>query len=258
MSTADIIRSFREKVCAEVDLEGEGLGRYIVYTPFMFDDGDHFVVVLRDEQGQWVLSDEGHTFMHLSYAEVELATGTRAKVIDNALGTYRVQNHAGELRLAIPDEQFGDALFSFVQAISRITATALWTRDRVQSTFFEDFRALMEEAVPKHRLAFDYADRATDPEGLYVVDCKINGRPRPSFVFAIANDDQCQKATISCYHFERHAIPFTAAAVFEDQTAINRKTLARLSSVVGRQFPSLADRERMTRYFREEVPGVDT
>jgi hypothetical protein len=137
MTTAGIIESFRQKVSREIDLEAEGVDRYIVYTPFMFDDGDHYVVVLRHEREQWVLTDEAHTFMHLSYAEVDLTQGTRARVIDQALTSYRVENNGGELRLVVPDEAFGDALFTMVQAIGRITGTALWTRERVRDTEFQ-------------------------------------------------------------------------------------------------------------------------
>lgn len=255
-TTNEIIRSFREKVSAEIDLEGEGLDRFIVYTPFMFDDGDHYVVVLRREQDHWVLTDEGHTFMHLSYADVDLDSGARAKVVDQALAAYRVSRRVGELRLQVPADQFGDALFSFVQALSRIVATALWTRERVATTFYEDFRALMKETVPEGRLSFDYHDPVTDPDGLYTIDCKINGIPRPCFVFAVANDDRAQKATIACYHHEKHGVRFDATVVFDDQTQINRKALARLSAMVGKQFPSLAERDRITRYFREDVLGL--
>lgn len=252
-STMEIIRSFREKVSAEVELEGEGLDRFIVYTPFMFDDGDHYVVVMRREQDRWMLSDEGHTFMHLSYAEVDLDKGNRARLIDQALSAFRVSRRDGELTVIIPDEQFGDALFSFLQAIARISATALWTRDRVASTFIEDFRSMMRELVPPDRLTFDYTDPAIDPEGLYAVDCRINHLPRPCFVFAVGNDQKASQATIACYHYEKHDARFQSAVVFEDQTTINRKTLARLSAVVGRQFPSLAEKPRIVRFVQEDV-----
>ena len=86
--TVDVIeREFREKVCERVSLSAEGIDRYRVFTPFMFEDGDHLSVVLKREDGRWVLSDEGHTFMHLTYdlEEKDLERGTRQKIITNAL-----------------------------------------------------------------------------------------------------------------------------------------------------------------------------
>ena len=221
----------------------------------MFEDGDHFVVVLRQEDGTWVLTDEGHTFMHLSYSPVDLSQGTRARVIEDTLAAYRVLNASGELRLAVPGESFGDALFTFVQALARITATAEWTKERVRSTFFEDFRTLMEQTVPRDRLTFGYTDTQTDPERIYRVDCMINHSLRPCYVFAIANDEQCRDATITICHFERHERDFRSLAVFEDQTEIGRRPLAQLSDVVGRQFSSLGASDRITGYVREEILG---
>lgn len=257
MTTAkEIVRSFREKVSAEIELEQEGLDRYIVYTPFMFDDGDHFVVVLRHENGAWTLTDEGHTFMHLSYAEINLDKGSRGRLVDQSLSCFGVDRCEGELRVAVPDEQFGDALFSFVQALARISATALWTRTRVASAFLEDFRTMMRGLAPENRLTFDYTDAENDPEGLYSVDCRINHLTKPLFIFAVGNDTRANSATIACYHYEKNNVPFQAAAVFEDQTRINRKTLAMLSAVVGRQFPSLAEKNRISRFIREIVPAL--
>jgi len=256
MTTADIIESFRQKVSREIVLEAEGVDRYIVYTPFMFDDGDHYAVVLRRDGDGWMLTDEAHTFMHLSYADVDLSSGTRARVIDHALATYRVENRDGELRLPVPDEAFGDALFTMVQAIGRISGTALWTRERVRDTFDEDFRSLLSQVLPPERVVFDYTDPVIDPDGVYPIDCRINGMPRPCFVFKVANDDQCRNATITCYHYERHRRAFSSMVIFRDQTEITRRALAQLSDVVGKQFASLGARDRIESFLTDEVLGA--
>jgi len=62
-------------------LTQEGENRFRVFTPFMFEDGDHLAIVLKREQEHWMLSDEGHTYMHLTYDldEKDLRTGTRQR-----------------------------------------------------------------------------------------------------------------------------------------------------------------------------------
>ncbi len=50
-----------------VQVGPDGKDRFRVFTSFMFDDGDHISIVLKKEQDGWVLSDEGHTYMHLTY-----------------------------------------------------------------------------------------------------------------------------------------------------------------------------------------------
>ena len=51
MNIVAIETSFREKVGRKVRLAQEGLNRFRVFTPFVFDDGDHLSIVLRNKAG---------------------------------------------------------------------------------------------------------------------------------------------------------------------------------------------------------------
>ena len=147
MTITTIEREFIEKVSAEVRLEAEGTDRYRVFTPFRFDDGDHLVIVLKREDGGWTLSDEAHTYMHLTYEmdEQDLRRGARRKIIADALSVFGVEDRDGELRLAVPDERYGDALFAFSQALLRIAGVSHLSRERIRSAFRDDFEASFAE-----------------------------------------------------------------------------------------------------------------
>ena len=254
MSIESVEKDFQEKVSEMVRLESEGIQRYRVFTPFRFDDGDHLVIVLKKEDSQWLLTDEAHTFMRLTY-DVEakdLHKGTRQKIISNALSEFHIETRRGELIQYIRDEEYGISLYSFVQAILKLSNVSLLSRERVRSTFKDDFRALLTEVVPEERLIFDWTESDYDPDGKYSIDCRINGSPKPLLIQALASDGATRDATITFLNFEKWDIPFRSLAIFEDQEIISRKVLSRFTDICDRQFSSLtANRDRIQLFLSE-------
>lgn len=254
MTIDRIEQLFKDKVSNKISLLPEGIDRYQVITPFMFDDGDHLIIVLKTKNNDWFLSDEGHTYMHLSYKidEKFLQSGNRQKIISNVLSVYDVYDDKGELIIKIRDELFGDFLFSFIQALLKITDVSYLSRDRVISTFFDDFRIFIENTIPENRRQFDWYHPKLDGQGNYGVDCRLNGQPKPVFIHALNNDEKTQTATISLLNFDKWDIKFDSVAIFEDQEQINRKVLARFSDVGGKQFSNLpANRIKISKYLKE-------
>lgn len=247
-----IEKEFKSKICEEINLSQEGVNRFIVFNPFMFDDGDHLVVLLKSKDGKWLFTDEGHTFMHVSYDDIDIDKGTRKKIIDNVLAGYGIKNQEGELISEIYNSQFGDALYSYLQGLVKITDISYLTRERVRSTFMEDLKAFIQEQVPSDRRIFDYYDKQHDPDAKYMVDCRINGMKRPLLLFGIPADDKCRDVTITCLQFEKFNVPFRSMAIFEDQETVNRKVLARFSDICDKQFSTLAtNKDRISKYLHE-------
>jgi hypothetical protein len=168
MTPSEIESDFRAKVVHHLRLAPEGVDRFRVFTPFVFDDGDHLSIVLKQDEGRgWLLSDEGNTYMRLTYRleEKSLGSGTRQRVISDALSLFGLDDRDGELVLKVPNEAFGDALYSFVQGLLRIADVSLLSRDRVQSAFLEDFKSFMAETASPGAWSFDWHHPQMDREG---------------------------------------------------------------------------------------------
>ena len=238
MSINTIEQDFIDKVSAKVRLLPDGKERFRVLTPFQFDDGDQLVIVLKKTSGRWVLSDEAHTYMHLSYDidEKLLHSGVRRKIISNALSMFEVEDRNGELILDVSEGHYGDALYDFVQALLKITDVTYLSRERVQSTFMEDFRALLHEKVPSTRMTFNWYDPDRDFKGNYIVDCRINGMPQPLFVYALANDSRARDATIALHQFKEWKLSFNSIGIVKDEKATTHKVFARFRDVCDKCF----------------------
>lgn len=130
MTTTSIEQEFQTGVSTEIRLEPDGFERYQVTTPFMFDDGDCFVIVLKCVDGRWVFSDEGHTMMRVHFDcdinmdEYEPGADRRKDAIANALRRRRIDIGHGDLTIPVRDGGYGEALFDLIQTIEHVYRVA--------------------------------------------------------------------------------------------------------------------------------------
>lgn len=252
---SELLRSLRAAVGSEVELHAEGPDRYRVFTPFTFDDGDEFALVYKRSSNGWVLTDEGHTLLHLSYwmEEGDLETGTRRQVIDNAIASVGLRERAGRFEIDADPHDAGGALFAMLQGLTKVTAASYLDRELVASTFMEDLAEVISSRFDSQRVSQNWCD-PRDPQGLYPVDFRINGVPRPLFVFGLASDTRVQDATITIQRFEQWQLPFTSVGVFERQEDVARRALARFSDVADKQFSALLGNEdRLLGFLEREI-----
>src|SRR5216683_2287242 len=176
-ATDSIERDFKRKVCDELSVHPEGLDRYVVSTPLTFEDGDKLPIVLKKESDGWILTDEGHTFMQLTYdlEESDLQDGSRKEIIDRTILASRLRNRQGELVLRIEEERYGDSLYNFIQALIKIDDIRYLSRERVRSTFGEDFKKFVDRVIPASRRVYKWHDAVKDPKAHYEADYRLNG-----------------------------------------------------------------------------------
>lgn len=120
MSTGLFLQEFKRSVGRSVQIFPSGEGRYKIFTPFCFDDGDHFVIVLKQNgQQEWVITDEGHTFMHLSYWDnLDSIDG----IVRDVMKKYGVTEKEGVISVTTGEiSESGKSLYDFIQALLELS-----------------------------------------------------------------------------------------------------------------------------------------
>jgi hypothetical protein len=248
---------FRRDLAEEVEIRPLGPDRYGIVTPMAFDDGDLLpLVLIKDDQG-WYFTDEGHTFLQLTYEleEADFRQPTRRDILNKNLSTFGLENRNGELVLRVDNSRFGDALYTFAQALVKIDDIRYLSRDRARSTFVEDVHRMVREiASPTKEIIYNWYDPVVDPTGNYPVDCKVNGTGKPIFVFALPNDSRVALATVSLFKLSQAGLNFKSVGIFEDQTKLDPKWVARFTDIGDKSFSNLeAARKDFLKYIPELV-----
>ncbi len=243
-------KELRKKICDTIEIVPDGANKFFIGVPFTFGDGDFLNVILKRNRICWYFTDEGHTFMHLSYEDLDFNHGKRKEILDSILKTHDIENDNGELISEVEDDNFGDTFYTFIQGIIKVTDIVLTKKEHITTLFYEEFRNYLTEILGD-KCIFDYTDPDRDPDGIYPVDCYIKNKV-PVFIFAVKNDDKCSVATITCHHYEKLGVPFNSIGIFENQGGIGKKPLARFTDIVEKQYSSLPSaKERLPEYLKK-------
>jgi hypothetical protein len=135
MSPEFLTAILKDLLCAEVvTVKSRGRNDYNVFVPFYFADGDALKIVLKDAaDGSYLLTDEGHTLMYLSYHDIEVNDSpVRRDTLEKILSSHFMEERDGRLViLNIASKDVAALIFTFVQGMLKIADMALWKRDRV-------------------------------------------------------------------------------------------------------------------------------
>ena len=236
----DLRKQFKDSVCDSIEVIQQGINRFVVETPFAFEDGDSYVIVMIKKRNSWVLTDEGHTLMHLSYwmEDIDdLASGNRNDILLGVLASHSMNlTETGEIEIEILENDYGNALFTFIQGITNIMDLTFLSRERVKSTFLEDFYKFMIGNIPRERLIVNWNEPEIDRDSKYVVPYYISGLREPTLVFPIDNENRVKDANITLLYFQTRKFKNHSVVVFEDMGELSKDPVARLIDVGEKPF----------------------
>ncbi len=249
-------KSLCERLCATVTVHERPDGTIMIDTPFTFPDGDSYPIYLSGTRyGKVVLSDRGHTMLHISYEnDVDMFyEGQRSVLREKIVKEAGIDEDRGIFSVETTPDRIADSLFDLGQALTRIYDLTFLNRERVNSTFYEDLKSLLFTIVDEDGAERDYIPSDVPDGSNYPVDYRIEGKDGiPIFLYGVPNRDKARLTTITLSHFLLNDLHFSSVIVFRDQREIPSFDLARLTNVSDTAVASLeAERD-----FRRKIERI--
>lgn len=221
-----------------------------VSIPMTARDGDQFTAYLSRMNGGWRISDAANTMMRLSYENDlgKLFSGPRAKLYETILAESGLAEDDGEIYIEVAADKVTRGIFDLGQGLSRIEDLALWSKSRVESTFYHDLKAALLSIVPSESVEEGYEPEVSGGED-YAVDYRINTGGRPLYLFGVNGKDKARLTTITLLHLKAVGKNFDSIIVCNDATDLPKKDLSRLMSAANDIVPNILDLDSL----REKV-----
>lgn len=223
--------------------------------PMYEADGDAVTVWIRPSLGGWEIADQGTTYMRLSY-EMDLdllETPQRAKVLENILRESGLEDRSGNLVMKVIEDDLGVALFSFGQAIARISDIKLWNKTRVANTFYDDLAHELTRIAGKENIEVNYQIPGMENAADYPIDFYIKGGHSPLYIFGIPTGDKAKLATIILQKLASQGHFFESLIVPSDLSAIPQRDLRRLMNAANDMVDSVTAKEPLERKIRHRL-----
>nr|WP_319539748.1 DUF1828 domain-containing protein [uncultured Methanospirillum sp.] len=231
----------REKISEEYEVIKKTDERYYILSPFEFDDGDGYSIILKRLRDEWILSDEGHTILEISYRlDPDLLTeGIRREIFENALKMNELKCEKGVISTKVNFDNFGQKIHSFIQGIARINSIATWAPDKNLRPFKEEVRQYLELFFPDI-LQERYINKQYDKDGDFPIDFAFKHDEIMIYIFAISTTHNLKEALISVLKHKGWGLRFKSLCLIRDTDIIPSKDTLRLKKEGSflAQFPS--------------------
>lgn len=205
-----------------------------IELPFYFPDGDPYQLYIANYSSEsLVLTDLGHTMMHLSYEnDIDKFTeGTRGKLFEQIRQEFGLLETRGELMIETSESDLVRNIFKLSQAITKVWDLTFLNKEHARSTFYEDLRIVISNTLPHSKIVEHYQHPKIASSKYYPIDYYIKAKNKPLYLFGISGKDKARLTTITLEKLNTQKLDFESMIIFEDKASIPRSDLARLENI---------------------------
>jgi len=133
-----IIREYLTWLKTGLSVAKVGDGVCEITTPFLDRHNDHLQIYLFQENGNYVLSDDGYILSNLEMSGVDLSSPKRQRILKTILQGFGVSVVEGALRVEVHRSNLPRRKHNLIQAMLAVNDMFVMAREQVLSLFLED------------------------------------------------------------------------------------------------------------------------
>lgn len=216
----DMASSLIEALCASFVAHELEPGRFVLQTPFQFEDGDGYPIVVERHEKGWRITDLGGAASHLAVDDVELTPARLDILVDIAEGSG-FDFEGLVLSRTQPDFPSAFDIADVLHAIAQLSAIRFLSREQVRRLYRDDVVRFVESSVPPAHRSLRWSP-STDSKGLYAADALLTSsevHSLPTTLFAVGNAEQAERATISILMHKRWELEVEPLVVYDRRVA---------------------------------------
>jgi hypothetical protein len=214
----DLATNLGAALCASFVLHEVETGKFVLQTPFQFEDGDGYPVVMERHEKGWRITDQGGGASHLTLDDVDFTPARLEMLVDIAEGSgfdfedlvlSRIQSE-----LPTPFD-----VADVIQAIAQLSAIRFISRERVRRLYRDDVAKFVEAQIPSQYRDLRWSP-PKDARGLYAADALLRSSDpdlSPTTLFAVGNAEQAEHVTISILMHKQWGLEVDPLVVYDRQ-----------------------------------------
>lgn len=211
-----------------------------ITTPFLDRHNDHIQIFIKQENNEFLLTDDGYTIDDLEMSGCSLTTPTRQKLLKTTLNGFGIELGSDKsLQIHATENNFPMRKHNLVQAILAVNDLFFTAQTNVINLFTEDVAAWLElvkvRFVPKvkftgisgfdHLFDFVIPRSSLQPERLIRTINSFNREQAENFAFAWHDTHESRPASSTAYAFINDNEKTITASTIEGLRAYNIKPI---------------------------------